>query len=341
MKALQTAVQQNRYAPAYYLHGDEEFRKEEALRYLLDHAVDPATRDFNLDQRRGAELDGESLGSLLAMPPMMADRRVVVIRDITGLRKDARAALEKYLKAPASDLLVVLTAPADAKADKTMEALASAIEFEPMSGAQVPKWIASRAERVLRMRVTPAAVELLYDAVGSDLPQLATELDKLAAYANGREIDEAAVTAVVGVTREETLGQLLDAVALRDAPRALRLIPGVLQQSKVTGVFVVMTLTTQMLALALGKARGARSTVDYINILKSGGSNVVGRTWGEATATWSRATAKWTPADLDHALQVLLQTDLALKSSRVSSEDQVLASAVLSICGGAAHRNAA
>ena len=340
MKALHTAVQQNRYAPAYYLHGEEEFRKEEALRYLVDHAVDAATRDFNLDQRRGSALDGESLGSLLAMPPMMAERRVVVIRDITGLRKDARAALEKYLKSPATDLLLLLTAPADAKTDKTMESLAAAVEFEAMSGAQVPKWITGRAER-LGLTIAPAAVELLYDAVGSDLPQLAMELEKLAAYANGSEIDEAAVSAVVGITREETLGHLLDAIAMREAARAVQLIPGVLQQPKVTAVWVVMTLTTQMLALAIGKARGARSGFDYINILKSGGSNLVGRTWGEATASWSRATAKWTPADLDHALQVLLQADLALKSSRVSSEDQVLASAVLSICGGAAHRNAA
>jgi DNA polymerase III subunit delta len=340
MKALQTAVQKKQYDPAYYLHGEEEFRKEDAIRYLIDHAVDHATRDFNLDQRKGAELDGETLASLLAMPPMMAERRVIVIRDVTGLRKDARGALDAYLNAPAADLLLLLTAPADAKTDKTLAQLATAIEFDAMPGSQVPKWITARVEK-LGARITPDATALLQNAVGTDLSQLATEIEKLVAYSGTAEIDEEAVATVVGVRREETLGNLLDAIAMRDVPRALTSLGGVLQQPKTTAVYIVMTLTTQMLALALGKARGARSSFDYVNILKSGTSNVVGRTWGEATAVWARAASKWSLAELDRALEVLLDTDIALKQSRVSSEEQVMATAILSMCGGAAHRTAA
>lgn len=340
MKALQAAVQKKQFDPAYYLHGEEEFRKEDAIRYVVEHAVDPGTRDFNLDQRKGAELDGEALASLLAMPPMMAERRVVVIRDVTGLRKDARTALDNYLSAPAADLLVLLTAPPDAKPDKTLAHLATAVEFEPLSGAQVPKWIATRVEK-LGARITTEATSLLQNAVGTDLSQLATEIDKLIAYAGSNAIDEDAVAAVVGIRKEETLGNLLDAVALRDVPRALTALAGVLQHSKTTAVYVVMTLATQMLALALGKARGARSTFDYIQILKSGASNLVGRTWGEATAVWVRSAPKWSVAEIDHALEVLLQADVALKQSRVSSEEQVMATAILSMCGSTAHRTAA
>lgn len=341
MKALHTAVQKQQFDPAYYLHGEEDFRKEEAIRYLVDGAVDAATRDFNLDQRKGAELSAESLGSLLAMPPMMAERRVVVIRDVSGLRKDARAALEQYLESPAPDLLLVLTSPADAKADKALAQRTTAIECEPMSGSQIPKWIANRVEKVFGKQISADAAGLLHDAVGSDLSQLAMEIDKLAAYCSGSAIDEAAVSAVVGVRREETLGELLDAIAMRDANRALALLPGVLQQPKTTGVFIVMALTTQMLALAVGKARGARSSNDYFNILRSGSSNMTGRSWGDAAASWARATARWSAMDLDHALAVLLQTDAALKNSRVSSEDQVLATAVLAICRGASQRSVA
>src|SRR3970040_920693 len=123
MRALSAAIKDKTFSPAYLLFGEDEYRKDDALRHLLDAAVDPATRDFNLDQRKGADLDAESLASVLAMPPMMAERRVVVIRDVPGLRKDARASLEKYLRSPAPDMLVLLTAPADAKADKALSAL--------------------------------------------------------------------------------------------------------------------------------------------------------------------------------------------------------------------------
>ncbi|MEX2179818.1 MAG: DNA polymerase III subunit delta [Gemmatimonadaceae bacterium] len=344
MKALSQAIKERQFSPAYYLHGEDEYRKEDALRRLLNAAVDPATRDFNLDQRTGAELDAATLASLLAMPPMMAERRVVVVRDVTGLRKDARAALDKYLERPAPDLLLVLTAPADAKADKTLGRTTVAVESESLSGAQVPRWIVSRVERDLNTTITSDAIELLQGAVGTDLAQLALELEKLAAYTAGRPIDEAAVTAVVGIRRDETPGRLLDAVAARDVTLALTLIPGVLQQPKTTGVSIVMSLTTQMLAFGIALARNIappRLSGEYFNILKSGSSNYTGRAWGEAVSAWSRHTNRWSLSDIDHALRVLLQTDMALKESRVSSDEQILANAVLSMCCTAVTRTAA
>lgn len=344
MRALRAAIHEKQFSPAYYLHGEDEYLKEEGLRQLIDAAVDPSTRDFNLDQRRGAELDAASLASLLATPPMMAERRVVVIRDVTGLRKDARAALEEYLQSPAPDVLLAFTAPAEAKFDKTLSALATEEECKPLTGAQLPKWIVARVEKNLRTTISPEAVELLQDAVGADLSQLAIELEKLGSYCAGRAIDEDAVAAVVGVRRDETPGRLLDAVAMRDSALALSLLPAVLQQPKTGAVPLVMALTTQTLALAIGLTRAvpaARQYNEYYALLKTGSSNLTGRAWGEAVASWARADGKWSLADLDHALEVLLRTDLALKSSRVSSDEQILSTAILAICGGASSRNAA
>lgn len=344
MKALRPALQDKQFSPAYYLHGDDEFLKEEALRHLIDAAVDPATRDFNLDQRRGADLDAATLASLLATPPMMAERRVVVIREAPSLKKDAKDALENYLKSPAPDLLTLLTAPADAKPEKALAELSVVVDCKPLTGVQIPKWIVARAEKHLGTRISDAAVALLQETAGSDLSELAVALDKLASYCSGREIDEAAVSAVVGIHRDETPGRLLDAVAMRDSALALSLVPGVLRQPKTGAVPFVMALTTQMLALAIGRANAfppARLSSEYYGLLKRGSSNLTGRSWGEAVASWTRANGKWSTADLDHALQVLLQTDLSLKTSRVSSDEQILSTAILAICGGAASRHAA
>jgi DNA polymerase-3 subunit delta len=343
MRVLRAAIHDKQFSPAYYLYGDDDFLKEDALRHLIDAAVDPATRDFNLDQRKGSELTAEALGSLLAMPPMMAERRVVVIRDVSALKKDARAVLEKQLAAATPDLLILLSAPAEAKEDKTLSTLAVPAECEPLTGAQLPKWIVARVER-LGAKISPQAIELLQDAVGGDLGQLAIEIDKLVAFAGGREIDESAVAAVVGVRRDETLGRLLDAVGERDAALAVSLIPGVLQQPKTSGVQAVMALTTQMLALAVGHTRSiprAARSREYFALLRSAGSNFTGRAWGEAVAAWARIHDRWSQQDLDHALAALLQCDFALKTSRVSSDEQVLASAVLDICRGPRGRSAA
>jgi DNA polymerase III subunit delta len=343
MKALRPALQDKQFSPAYYLHGDDEFLKEEALRHLIDAAADPATRDFNLDQRKGADVDAAALASLLATPPMMAERRVIVIRDAPALRKDAAETLAKYLASPASDIVVVLTAAAEDKPAKALAALTVAVDCKPLTGVQVPKWIAARVSK-LDATISDGAAALLQETVGGDLGELAIALDKLASYCGARSIEEEDVTTLVGVRREESAGRLLDAVAMRDATLAMSLVPGVLRQPKSGGVPIVMMLTTQMLAIATLRSRdipAARLSGEYWSLLKRGGSNFTGRSWGDAVAAWVRATEKWTVRDLDHALRVLLQTDRSLKDSRVSSDEQILSSAILAICQGVPSSRAA
>src|SRR5687768_10983612 len=89
-------------APTYYFHGPEDILKDEAVRAILERALDPALRDFNLDQRSAGQLDPESLFALCATLPMMAERRVVVLRDLEGLKRKpkVRSVLLGYLERP-------------------------------------------------------------------------------------------------------------------------------------------------------------------------------------------------------------------------------------------------
>ena len=335
---LRKAIQSRSFEPVYYFHGDDEFLKDELLREVLEVAVDPATRDFNLDMCRGGEVDAESLLSLLSTPPMLAERRVVVLRDAHALRKDARVALDRYLAAPARDVLLVLVMPAGVKTDGPLSAVTTAVDFAPLTGDRVPRWIVHHATTSLRTTITPAAVDLLVSAVGNDLPQLAAELDKLTSYTNGAAIDEDAVAAIVGVRRGETLGDLLDRVLAHDAPGALAMLDHVLAQPKVNAVTIVMALTTQTLALAWARAARDRGVplagIDkgLFNLLKEG-SAYTGRPWGEAVRAWSGAVSAWRLPELEVAIDALLSADFALKESRLSSDEQMMASLILTLCG--------
>ncbi len=347
--ALAKAMRDGSFAPVYLLHGDDDFRKEAAVRQLVARAVDAGLRDFNVETRRGPDLDAETLGALLGTPPMMADRRVLVVRDAGALRKDARAQLDRYLARPAADAVVVLVVPAGAKPDRPLldHAAVSCVEFEPLKGDRLPGWIANHARAELGVEITPEGANLLLAAVGADLPALATELDKLASYAGDRPIDEEAVSAIVGVRRGETLGDFLDAVAARDAARALLLLPHVLQQPKANAVTTVMALGAQTLMLAWAQAARAEGmgagavAKELWTVLKESGP-FLGRPWGEAIAAWTRYYPGWSAAALDAALDALLAADVALKESRVSSDEQVLATLVLTLCApDAAHDRSA
>ena len=110
LNALRKEVKAGKLASVYYFHGAEETLKEEALAALVDLAVDPASRDFNYDVRHAPSLDPEALHALVNTLPMMAEKRVVVIRDVDGwtVKSPARKVLLEYVAKPAAETLLVL-----------------------------------------------------------------------------------------------------------------------------------------------------------------------------------------------------------------------------------------
>lgn len=344
-KALHAALKKREFDLVYYFYGDDDFLKDSRLHELVDAAVNPSTRDFNLEQRSGADVDAETLDSLLSTPPMLADRRVVVLRGPEKLKKDARSLLDRYIKRPASDTILLLTSASGVKVDKGLVDWSTAVEFAPLTGDRVFKWVTYHVETALARSITPSAVSLLVEVVGDDLALLAVELEKLVSFSN-EEIDEAAVSAVVGVRSGESLGNLLDAIAARDVTTALALIPGVLQQPKTSAVSIVMNLTTQTLAIAFGEAARTHGVPqraffnEFMTLLKETGA-FPGRPWGEAVTAWTKYADRWTAGALDAALSTLLSTDEALKETRLSSDEQLLTSLVLALCGAGSLKRAA
>ena len=336
-RTLKNAVDAGSFDPVYVLHGDEEFLKEDLLRQLLARAVEPAMREFNIDTRRGSDLDAAGLRSVLEQLPMMAERRVAVIQDASSLKKVPMGVLDKYLDTPSRDTVLVLLVNAGETPEKSWLARSTTVEFKPLSDDQVLKWIAHHLQTTLHGSIEASAAALLATHVGNDLAQLAGELDKLLSYTNGAPIDDAAVQAVVGIRHGETLADLLDCVARRDAAPALAMLPRVMAQPKNSGVSVVIALTTQAFAIAWGSAARAGGmnpgvlSREYFTVLKEAGA-FTGRPWGEAIQQWMKALPHWDAPRCDRALDLLLMTDLALKDTKSSSEEQVVESLVMALC---------
>jgi DNA polymerase-3 subunit delta len=346
MRALKSALEQRTFDRVYLFHGDDDYLKEDKIRALIDRATDPGTRDFNLEVRRASEIDAGSLGLALDSLPMMAERRVVILRDVTTLKKDARAVLSAYLARPAADSLLVLVAGAGTKPDAALMEASTAIEFRPLNDSELAKWVALHASGV-GLTIDARAAELLCSATGNDLALLSAEIEKLRSYTNGGTVDEAAIEAIVGVRHGETLGDLLDLVALRKSTSAIALLECVLAQPKTTGVSIVMALTTQTLAIGWLLAARERGLPQHqferelFALLKENPSSAVGRPWGEAVKAWVHAVKQWDRAAVDRAVTLLLAADTALKDTRTSSEEQLLTSLLLSMTAGTPRRAAA
>jgi DNA polymerase-3 subunit delta len=108
-----------------------------------------------------------------------------------------------------------------------------------------------------------------------------------------------------------------------------------------------MALATQTMAVAWARALRDRGTPmsqmynELFGLLKESGGAFTGRSWGDAVKAWTRAVERWTAADVEQALDTLLEADAALKESRLSSDEQLLATLILSLCGDAERSAAA
>src|SRR5881397_3478635 len=167
--------------PVYLLHGDEDVLKDEAIRALVDATVG-SSRDFNLDVRFAPDLTPEQFHALVNTPPMLAERRAVVVRGVEQLGKrktKLRDEVSRYLAAPNPSTLLALVFAADEEPDAELVRASTAVELGPLPPERVQRWLQHRAG-TLGLTFEPDAATLMLEAVGNDLTTLARELEKLA-----------------------------------------------------------------------------------------------------------------------------------------------------------------
>jgi DNA polymerase-3 subunit delta len=329
------AVADGDHAPTWYLTGDEDILKQELIAALLGAVLDPSTRDFNADLRHAGDLDGESLTALVDTPPMLAERRVVVVRGLEQWRRNAKVwdTLHRYLAQPNPSTVLVLTHGAGEKPDRRI--VMSGVRHVDLAGVSPTErqdWLAKRA-KALGADLAPDAARHLMTAVGDDLGLLGRELEKLAAGSSGTiTLDQ--VQALVGVKHGETLPDWVDAVLARDVARATGLVDVVLQQSGVTGVRMVMALGTALVGTRYARAlrdagTGARQLERAVNDAIRAARPVGLRQWGLEARTWARAAERWSGPELDQALADAWQADGALKSTTITDERGILMTLIL------------
>ena len=331
--------------PAIYLYGDEDLLKDEAVRAILDAVVDSGLREFNYDIRSASQLDPEHVEALCTTLPMMANRRLVVIRDVEAWNKRARAkaAVLHYLARPAAETVLILVHGASRKegerseADADLARLTCAVEVGRYTPKMAEKWVVKRAEE-RGLRLEPDAVSHLVRAVDAELGAARSELDKLAGLGGGAPITLEQLTALLGIRHGETQADWCDLI-LDDHPgRAAAILPHLLDQSGVSGVGLLSQLGTHLVGLGLARAlydrgqRGAgleRAVFDAIMRVRPGRLDYRG-----AAAKWSRAAEEWPLRRVDAAIAAARGADQRLKGITLADDRGVLVDLIMQL----AHR---
>jgi DNA polymerase-3 subunit delta len=263
----------------YVLLGDEAFLYEMCRRGVLQALLPDDCRDFCLHDIDLAETSIFEALDLAQTPSLMAPFQVLFVRNLKtlygrGQKKDEFAAIDDYFRRPNPSALIIFVAdhialPSDVRrmdmqdkerAERIRETLGDVcgvVELQRVTEDDAVEWVLAEAVRGGTPFTNDAARELV-DALGADMLTIKSELEKLLLYANAQgaaRVEVVDVETMVSAAKQRSLYELTDAISLKDAPRALALLSGLLNASEggdeaaIGHIFMLAKTFRQMLVL--------------------------------------------------------------------------------------------
>ncbi len=216
----------------YVVIGDATPLVDGAVDLLIKKGLERAgLAAFNHSTYRASESNGGDAFAAARTLPMMADLRVVVVRDLGEGSNDFFEAFCTYIPEQSPSTLLVLTGDRFPKVVKGGRAWQAKVKKAlKKHGGQIlsmtakgkgPSFAQERASGHGK-RLSRTDAELLVQIVGDDLSAIASEVDKLCLFiGEAPEIDEGAIAQCCSALAEAVLWNLTGALARRDADEAL------------------------------------------------------------------------------------------------------------------------
>lgn len=246
-------VDAGRFDPIYVLHSEHPVLIERVLDALRAAVVPPAARGFNYDIVEG-KLSASRIVALAQTLPMMAQRRLVYVRDLAGLPADEAEALLAYVAKPnPSTVIVCVTGKLDKRLKLFSQLSKKGFLHVLEAPRQVAPWVRAEA-KAKRVDIDGAAISRLIDAVGNDLSRLALAIEQLGLFVmedgRGRTVTSDDVDELIADTRERSVFELTDAIGAADRPRAMAAVSSLCdQRESAVGVVVMLARHVRQMSL--------------------------------------------------------------------------------------------
>ena len=307
--------------PAYLVVGEEPLLRDEALAALRETILASGPEDFNFDRLDGENARPAALLDAVGTLPVMAERRLVLLREPERARAsakeltDAVAEAVSALGAESDAVLVVVAAKVDRRSRWTKVFRDPAAEVRcdpPRGGREVVVFVREEAKRQ-GVAIERSAAQLLAERVGPQLLLLRREIEKAALLAGpGEPVSRDHVAAATCDVAEEPIWDLTDAIGDGRTADALIALARILRGGAVAPQLLGVLATHFRKLLRLRTGGGA-----------AGPRFVVKKLEGQAE--------RYTPRRLSACLRAIHDTDIALKGAGALSPEMALERLVIGL----------
>lgn len=223
------------FARLYFLYGGEKFILDFYVKQIIGTILPEEARAFDLHLHDGRELSAGDFLSEMEIFPMLAEKKVIAVKDLPLQSETAKALLAD--PGILNDDTVLLIYPSREDYDRTKKEFKEFLAFakkngktaalDPMDRTDKERWVKKHFARAGKA-ISPADAAYFLDSVNNDMYALSSEIAKLAAYTGPRP----------AVTRED-----IDAVCIKTADaRAYELTNAITAKDPKTALAVIKTL---------------------------------------------------------------------------------------------------
>ncbi len=249
--------------PVYLISGAEAYLRDEAVK-ALRALVLRALPEFNETILEAPE--AQTIINACETLPMMADRRLVLVREfpLLGKQKTAKEAEQVFVdwlpNAPMTTALVILQAEMDGrkKIAQTLKKTALWLDCTPLEESDLRGWIVRQCKKAGKSIENPAYLPFV---AGQDMYALAGHIQKLCDYAGEREtITRADVDRLIRPNLEYSVFQIVDALLRGEAADIQRKLNGIVDAGE-SRVGIIAVISSQMRLLFHATAGAAQDAL--------------------------------------------------------------------------------
>lgn len=220
-------VKNGNFAPVYLLMGTEPYYPDLVCDEIMKFALTDSERDFNQTVFYGLDTDAGTVASECRSYPMMAERRLVVVKEAQSMK--TLEDLAAYASDPMeSTVLVILMhgASADKRRAlyKNVQKKGVVLVSDALRDYEMPQWITS-FYKFRGLDIEPAAAALLAEYAGTDMSRIMLETEKM--QKNLPEgtvrVNAADIEKNVGISRQFSIFELTKALSYMKTEKALKI----------------------------------------------------------------------------------------------------------------------
>lgn len=318
MRELEKQLKQNNICSCYLFYGTEQYLKMKYINLLKKTLLEVSTEAMNFDIFEGNKQDIASILDSAETLPFLSDKRFLIVKE-SGLfqtgRKNDTEKIANYIKTiPDTTCILFVENDVDkrGKLYKVVAKYGYIAEMNGLSEKELLYWIIRECKKNKFEIETKIASYLLY-VVGSDMIQLEAEIKKLGSFLpENAQVTSYDIDIVCTKSLETKIFDLINAMINGQSKDAITIYHNLLLMKESPLMVLAMIIRQFRMILqckVLLEQRQSQSEIAYKMKIRD-----------FMVREYSKQSKYFKIGELKQALNYCLQTDINIKTGKISSE---------------------